>query len=261
MASVIKRGPWTIWKDVIFALFVREIRTGFNDKFGISWSVINPVAFIFILSFVRGRMDGGDSHTIPTFVYMAYGLILIQSFLQTLSASAKSIAKAKTLFAFRQVQPISAVIAASLFELLVKVFVALGIVLIMYFLGLEIRVDNPLLLMACFMLLWLFSMSIGLIFGVLELYVKEVKKFRELASRPMFFISGVFFSLQDFPKEYWYLMDWNPILHAIELSRYAAYTTYGQSGVSVEYLSLITLSFMFLAMVVYKGFWRQAISR
>lgn len=261
MATVNKRGPWAIWKDVIFALFVREIRTGFNDKFGISWSVIQPVAFIFILSFIRGRMDGGDSHTIPTFVYMAYGLILVQSFLQTLSASAQSIAKAKTLFAFRQVQPISAVIATSLFELLVKVFVAVGIVLIMYFLGLEIRVDNPLLIMVCFVLLWLLSMSIGLMFGVVELYVKEVKKLRDLASRPMFFISGVFFSLQDFPREYWYLLDWNPVLHAIELSRYAAYTTYGQSGVSLEYLSLTTLCFTFLAMVVYNGFWRQAISR
>jgi capsular polysaccharide transport system permease protein len=54
MTTVIKRNKWEIWRDVIFALFVREIRTGFNDKIGISWSVIQPVVFIFILSFVRG---------------------------------------------------------------------------------------------------------------------------------------------------------------------------------------------------------------
>lgn len=261
MTTVVKRGPWKIWKDVIFALFAREIRTGFNDKFGLSWAVINPVLFIFILSFARGRMDGGETHTVPTFVFMAYGMILIQSFLQTLSVGASSIGKNKALFAFRQVQPISAVLAAGLFELLVKVFVMLGILLIMFFLGIEIRIDNPLLLITCFILLWFFSISLGLIFGIVEMYVQELRKVRDLASRPMFFISGVFFSLQDFPQEYWYLLDWNPILHAIELTRFAAYSSYGDAGVDLQFLAIVTFVSVFFALAIYHSFWRQAISR
>lgn len=261
MTTVVKRGPWTIWKDVIFALFAREIRTGFNDKFGLSWAVISPVLFIFILSFARGRMDGGETHTLPTFVFMAYGMILIQSVLQTLSAGASSIRKNKALFAFRQVQPISAVLAAGLFELLVKVFVMLGIYLIMYFLNIEIRIDNPLLLIICFVLLWFFSIAVGLIFGIIEMYIPELRKVRDLATRPMFFISGVFFSLQDFPQEYWYLLDWNPILHAIELTRFAAYGSYGDAGVSLQFLSIVTFISVFFALAIYQSFWRQAISR
>lgn len=261
MTTITKRGPWTIWKDVIFALFAREIRTGFNDKFGISWSVISPIAFIFILSFVRGRMDGGETHTVPTFVFMAYGLLFIQSFLTTLTKAAASIKKNKALFAFRQVQPISAVIASSLFELLVKIFVLLGILVVMYLLGMDVNIANPLLLLSCFVLLWLLSVSLGLMFGILEMFVEEISKLRELATRPLFFISGVFFSLQDFPHEYWYLLDWNPILHAIELARYAAYPTYGQAGVSLSFLGLTTLVTLFLAFSIYQGYWRQAISR
>lgn len=62
----------TIWGDVIFAIFLREIKSKFNDKLGVSWSVISPVAFIMILSLMRGKMDGGETHGVPTFFF--YGL-------------------------------------------------------------------------------------------------------------------------------------------------------------------------------------------
>jgi capsular polysaccharide transport system permease protein len=261
MTTVIKRNKWEVWRDVIFALFAREIRTGFNDKFGLSWAIINPVAFIFILSFIRGRISGGETHNMPTFTFMAIGILLIQTFLQTLNSTASSIKKNKALFAFRQVQPLSAVIASALFELLVKTFVVLGIVIIMYFLSLEINLDNSLLFLYCFVLLWLSAVSLGLFFGIFELFINEVSRIRELATRPLFFISGVFFSLQDFPEKLWPYLDWNPILHAIELTRNATYSSYSIEGISLNYLSFITIILLFSSLAVYKVFWKQAISR
>jgi capsular polysaccharide transport system permease protein len=261
MTTVLKRNKWEIWRDVIFALFVREIRTGFNDKFGIAWAVVQPVAFIFLLSFLRGRIGGAETHTIPTFTFMAIGILLIQSFLLTMGGSAGAIRKNKSLFAFRQVQPISAVIAGALFELLSKAFVVIGIIIIMYFMGMDLHIATPLLLLACFLLLWIFAVALGLLFGIAELFISEIGKVRQLITRPMFFISGVFFSLQDIPREYWYLLDWNPVLHAIELTRYAVYSTYGSEGVSLQYLSGTVLVFSFFSLAVYHVTWKQAISR
>jgi capsular polysaccharide transport system permease protein len=261
MTTVIKRNNWEIWRDVIFALFAREIRTGFNDKLGLGWAILSPIVFIFILSFVRGRMDGGDTHGMPTFVFMAYGLIYIQLFLLCLNSCAGAMKKNKSLFAFRQVQPISAVLAAAMFELLIKIFVVIGIFVIMYFLGIEVVINDPLLMIYCFLTLWWLSVMLGLLFGILMAYIPEVNKILNLLTRPMFFISGVFFALQDFPKEYWHYLDWNPILHAIELTRYAAYPVYGNEGVSVSFLSMVTLIITFLSLSVYYTNWRQAISR
>ncbi|TRY30763.1 ABC transporter permease [Aliiglaciecola sp. M165] len=261
MTTVIKRNKWEIWRDVIFALFAREIRTGFNDKFGLSWAVISPVVFIFILSFIRGRIGGADIHTIPAFTFMALGIVFIQSFLQTLGAAAGAIGKNKSLYAFRQVQPISAVVASGLFQFLVKLFVIFGIIVLMYFLGMEVTISNPLLFIYCYAVLWLFAMLSGLAFGISELFIPEIKKIRDLMTRPLFFISGVFFSLQDFPKDYWYLLDWNPILHAIELARFSVYSTYGSGGVSLNYLTGVTLVTFTLSLCVYHISWKQAISR
>ncbi|MPW28750.1 ABC transporter [Agarivorans sp. B2Z047] len=261
MATVTKRSRLAVWKDVIFALFVREIRSRFSDKIGISWALIEPVSFIFLLSFIRGRLNGGEIHTMPTFAFMMYGMLLVQLFLTAFSSSSNAISKNKSLYAFRQVQPISSIIAISFFELLVKLGVALCIYVIMYLMGIDIRVDNPLMLLVCAVLLWLTAVSIGLVFGVMKCFVKEVGKVQGVLTRPLFFISGVFFSLQDMPKEYWKYFDWNPILHAIELSRQSAYNSFGAKGVSINFLLMITLITFTFSLSIYHASWKRAISR
>lgn len=259
--AIHKRKAWQIWKDVIFALFVREIRVGFNDKFGLSWALINPLLFIFVLSFGRSFIAGSDTHTLPTFHFMAIGILYIQSFLNILQATAASINKNKALYAFRQVQPISAVIAAAIFEFLVKFFVLVLLLIVMFIFKMELFLDNGLMFIACFVLLVVLGFSLGLAFGIAELYITEIRKVRELMTRPMFFISGTFFSLQDIPPEYWYLLNWNPVLHAIELSRYATLTTYGDAGVSLSFLFIVVFTILFLSLSYYYAFWKQAISR
>jgi capsular polysaccharide transport system permease protein len=78
--------------------------------------------------------------------------------------------------------------------------------------------------------------------------------------RPLIFISGVFFSLQDLPKNTWKYFDWNPILHAVELSRQAVYSSFGAVGVSHAYLSLVTISIITLSLCLYVALWKKAIS-
>lgn len=261
MAVVRKRSNLAIWQDVIFAIFLREIKSKFNDRIGISWAVISPVIFIMTLSFIRGRMGGGEAHTIPVFIFMLYGMVLIQLFLTCFGACTSAIKKNKPLYAFRQVQPISSVIAVALFEYLVKVFVVLLLFLIVYLMGMDLKIDNLLLMFFCMTLVWLFSVGLGLIFAIAQGFVEEIGKIRELMTRPMFFISGVFFSLQDIPREYWVYLDWNPILHAIELTRYGAYHSYGQEGVSLAYLTQSVLIVFAAGLFVYRAYWKQVISR
>jgi capsular polysaccharide transport system permease protein len=261
MTTIMKRNNWAIWRDVIFALFVREIRTSFNDKLGLAWAVVNPLAFIFMLSYIRGRMDGGETHTIPTFEFMMYGMLLIQLFLDVFMNSSNSIKKNKALFAFRQVQPISSLLASGTFYFLVKLTVYILVLAIMYFLGMEFRIDDPLSIMINAVALWLIAMSLGLLVAIFQCYVPEVSKVQGILVRPLFFISGVFFSMQDVPPEYWHYLDWNPILHCIELSRHAAYQTYSSEAVSEFYLFNSALVLLFFALSVYHISWKQAISR
>ncbi len=261
MAAVIKRNNWAIWRDVIFALFVREIRTGFNDRLGLAWAVFQPLSFIFLLSYLRGMIAGSESHTVPTFEFMMYGMLLIQLFLDTLMNVSNSFKKNKALFAFRQVQPISSVIAVAGFYLFVKIAVFFLLILIMYFLNIDFRLDDPLYLLLNIIGVWIIGLSLGMLFAIAQCYIPEIGKVKSVLTRPLFFISGVFFSLQDVPKEYWPYLDWNPMLHAIELSRHAAYKTYPTDGVSEFYLFVSVLMLLFFALAIYHVSWKQAISR
>ena len=261
MAKVIKRTTLKVWGDVIFAIFLREVKSKNSDKLGVAWSVISPVAFIFMLSYIRGRMDGGETHGIPIFFFMAIGMVLVQFFLGVVGATAGSIKKNKPLYAFRQVQPISSVIAISGFELLVKSFVILVIIVICFFLRFEMHMADPIEVIFNVMRVWLIATSIGLLFSLASCYVPEIDKIRSLAMRPIFFISGIFFSLQDIPQEFWPYLTWNPLLHAVELTRYAAYPVYGDAGVSYFFLDSVTILCVFFSLACYHISWKQAISR
>lgn len=210
---------------------------------------------------MRGRFDGGETHTIPTFFFMLFGMVLVQSFLSVLSASSGSIKKNKPLYAFRQVQPISSVLAIAGLELLVKFAVVLVLLLICFLMQLDIHVADPLSILSIFVKVWLIATSLGVLFALAICYVPEIQKIQQLLTRPLFFISGIFFSLKDIPREFWPYLTWNPLLHAVELTRFAAYPSYGNEGVSMFYLDTVTLTLVFFALSCYHVSWKQAISR
>ncbi|WP_318466404.1 ABC transporter permease [Photobacterium leiognathi] len=261
MATVKKRSIINIWGDVIFAIFLREIKSRSNDKLGIAWTVISPVAFIFMLSYVRGIIDGGETHSIPTFYFMVFGMILVQFFLGLVGSISAAIKKNKPLYAFRQVQPISSVIAIAGFEFLIKFFVIIIIGILAFYLQYDVTIADPIFIFLNLTQVWLIATSIGVIFALASCYIPEIDKLRSLAMRPIFFISGIFFSLQDIPEEFWPYLTWNPLLHAVELTRYAAYPQYGSAGVSEFFLNTVTLGCVFFAFACYHISWKQAISR
>lgn len=261
MAKVQKRSTLKIWGDVIFAIFLREIKSSFDDKFGLSWALISPMILIVVMVGIRGALSGGTSHGMPVIFFVLYGVVLVQFFLGVLEKTSRSIKKNKPLYAFRQVQPISSVLAISGFELLTKFFLILLLAVIAFIGRIEVNIHDPLEIIFIILRVWLIATSLGMMLSLAACYVPEVSKLQQLIMRPMFFISGIFFSLQDVPQEWWPYLTWNPLLHAIELTRYAAYPSYGHAGVSYFYLDSATIICVFFGLACYQVSWKQAISR
>lgn len=177
----------------------------------------------------------------------------MQFFLGVLEKTSRSIKKNKPLYAFRQVQPISSVLAISGFELLTKFFLILLLAVIAFIGRIEVNIHDPLEIIFIILRVWLIATSLGMMLSLAACYVPEVSKLQQLIMRPMFFISGIFFSLQDLPQEWWPYLTWNPLLHAVELTRYAAYPAYGDAGVSYFYLDSATIICVFLGWRVIKS--------
>ncbi|MGR5269843.1 ABC transporter permease [Vibrio astriarenae] len=261
MAKVKKRSTLKVWGDVIFAIFLREIKSSFDDKFGLSWALISPMIMIVVMVTIRGALSGGDTHGMPVVFFVLYGVVMVQFFLGVLEKTSRSIKKNKPLYAFRQVQPISSVLAISGFELIVKFFLVVLLSAIAFLGQFEVSINDPLEMIFIVLRVWLIATSVGMLLSLATCYVPEVSKLQQLMTRPLFFLSGIFFSLQDIPQEWWPYLTWNPLLHAVELMRYAAYPAYGNAGVSEVYLDAATIVSVFFALACYQISWKQAISR
>ncbi len=97
------------WRNVLFALFLREFQSKFNDKLGLGWAFIEPFVFVFALSYIRSLIRNGDVHSIPIFIFMMTGLVFVQSFMTGVNSISNGAKSTQPLFAFRQVLPINGV--------------------------------------------------------------------------------------------------------------------------------------------------------
>ena len=249
------------WKNVLFALFLRELQSKFNDKFGLSWALIEPFMFIFIISFGRSFIAGDDVHTVPVFVFMFVGFLNVMTFTTLITQASMAIRKAKPLFAFRQVHPIAPVLVTTIIELAIKIGVILLGILAMYLAHIEGKVHDPILLFFLILNLFVLGFSLALIFAIAASFVPEVDKIKSMLTRPLLFISAVFFSLQDLPKEFWKYFTWNPLLHINELARFACYPSYGTEGVSLAFVQQCSISFLFLALASYHLSWKNVLAK
>ncbi len=255
------RQQLAAWKNVIFALFLRELQSKFNDKLGLSWAFVEPFIFIFFMSVFRGLLHSGDVHGIPLFHFMMLGMLGIQTFLTALGTLSTAIRRNKPLYAFRQVQPMAAIISSATLEIAIKIGVIVLMALAMYAMNNMLPIANPLLLIFLFVMLWVFSISLCIVFSVISAFVPEFDKVKNLLTRPLFFISCVFFSMQDVPEKFWPWLNWNPLVHFIELARYACYDSYGQNGVSIQYVIDSTVVTMFFALSLYHITWKRILAR
>ena len=255
------RDHVSAWRKVIFALFLRDLQGQFNDKLGLGWAFIEPFLFIFGLSFLRSLSSTGDAHGLPILIFMMIGLIAVQSFIQGMPTIASSIQRSKPLFAFRQVQPISPILASTMLEMGIKIGVIVLAIVTLYLMKIDVPVADPLLLIILFVCLWLFTLSLSIIFAVMSAYIEETRKIMSLFMRPFFFISCTFFSLQDIPREFWHWLTWNPLVHFVELARFAVLPSYGDEGVSLSYIMECTLVALFFALALYHITWKSVLSR
>jgi len=86
--------------------------------------------------------------------------------------------------------------------------------------------------------------AIGLGIGVFNCIVFEFlpvwQRVWGIISRPMFLISGIFFTYEDMPSAIQDLLWWNPLVHAIAEARSGFFATYDASFVSFTYVLIFS---------------------
>lgn len=248
------RSGFEVQQAVIKALFFREIRTRFGKyRLGYFWAILEPSAHLLVMLTIFGFIMHRTMPDISFPIFLLNGIIPYFIFSSISTRSVGAIEANQGLFNYRPVKPIDTIIARAILETVIYAAVYILLMAAVWMAGEYFAITNLLKLAFSWTLLILFSCGVGLIFMVVGNTFTETQKFLPILLKPLYFISGIMFPLHAIPRDYWPYLLWNPILHAVELSRESIMPGYLSEGVSLSYLALFTLCTLFIGLALYRS--------
>ena len=206
--------------EVVHAIVLREIRTRFGvQKLGYLWALLEPS--IVILTFYWLFRITGRRHPegMDLFSFIATGVVPYTLFSSSVSRVGEAINGNKSLLYYPQVRPLDLVMARSALE--AATFAAVFLLLLggraLY--AQELDVDSPLHVIAGMAMASLLGTGFGMIFCALGQIAPSVERARGPLMRPLFWLSGIFFTVGMLPEQVGAAMLVNPVLHATEMVR------------------------------------------
>jgi len=248
------RSGYQIMCATVHALLLRELKTRFGEyRLGYLWALLEPLAQLGLLLLIFGVFMHRVMPDISFAVFLVNGIVPYLLFGSITSRALSAVEANRGLFSYRPVRPIDALLARTLLEALIYSAVYLLLMMLLWLLGEPVRFDNLGALAASWLLLIVLSFGLGLVFMVAGHAFKTADKLLPLLMRPLYFVSGVMFSLHVIPSAYRWMLDWNPLLHAFELMRHAVCPSYPLYDISLGYLALWALVLLSLGLALYKG--------
>lgn len=257
------RTPFQIQKAVIFALFVRELKTRFGKyRLGYVWALLEPMAHVIVLSLIWSAMGHTAINDIPVPLFLMTGIVPYLFFTSACTLSMNAIESNRGLFNYRQVRPIDPVIARIILEIIINVLSYILLLFIAgWFFNFNLEIDNLLGLLGINILLFFSALGFGLIFSVYgALYPEVMKVVPMLVFRPLYFMSGTMFPLSIVPTEYHDWLLWNPLLHVVEFNHFYFFHGFETGSISLFFVLLFSMGSLTFGLLSYRANWIRVIS-
>jgi lipopolysaccharide transport system permease protein len=202
--------------DVVTHLVGREFKVRYARAFiGWLWAIADPLARLFVLSFLFQRViDLG----IPNYpVYLFSGILAWSWFSSGISDATTSALDRRELL-FRPNLPRAVVPVVSVLTDFLDLLAALPvlIVFLVFTTGIPWTVVLfPVVILVQFMII----IGIGFMLCTANVYVRDVRHIVATAMRLGFYVTPVFFQEENFPEQYRWVININPLSHVITAYR------------------------------------------
>jgi capsular polysaccharide transport system permease protein len=223
--------------EVVHALALRETRTRFGaHQLGYLWALLEPAAMILTFVVVFSVIHRPTPAGMTLFGFIATGIVPYLLFSSATARVAEAINGNRGMLFYPHVQPLDLVFARGLLELVTygAVFLALMGGMVLYQQRLDL--DSALLVVSGMVLAGLLGSTLGLVFCTLAQFSNAVERARGPLMRPLFWVSGIFFTANELPAEARHYLMYNPLLHAVELVRDGWYPSYRAEHADVPYV-------------------------
>lgn len=240
-------------RAVVFALMMREMKTRFGIyRLGYLWALLEPAIHIAVFAVIFGYIAQRTMPGINFVVFLTTGIIPWLMFNSMLSRGMSAVSANQGLFNYRQVKPMDSILARMILEGIIYTTIYLCILLIFVWAGMDIEIEDPLKVIAAIFLLFIFSYGLSTILCIIVTQAPEIQKIVPIFLRPLYFMSGIFFSIESVPQEYRAYLMWNPVMQTNELSRDAFFTAYDTPEGSWSYLVLCAAITLIFSLALYR---------
>ncbi len=223
--------------QVVHAVALRETRTRFGaHQLGYLWALAEPIAWILMLDLFFELGGRTAPVGMDLFSFLATGLLGYDLVVQVAGRISAAIDGNRSLLFYPHVQPVDLVVA--------RVWLEAGTVLTVFAILMlghaavvgRFEVDEPLLLIIGLLLAAGLGSGLGLVFCMLEELVPVFERIRGPLMRPLFWVSGIFFTAASVPYQLRQAMLWNPVLQCIEMIRAGWFRSYQAPFVNPAYV-------------------------
>ena len=262
-ASSIRSNAWLrsagVQARVIHALVLREASVKFaRHRLGYIWAFVEPVAyvsaFVLILS-LGGRSLPAGMPAVPFFIT---GVIPFFLFREVAAATLSGVTANKALLVYPQVSAFDVMIARALLEIATTIVVFVLLLGAVRMLGIEFRIERPIEAFAWLIAMGLAGFGFGAACGALEPLFPAVQRIvPAVVLRPLFWISGVFFTSGMLPPTLRDMALVNPLLHMIDLLRSAFFHEFESQYADPSYGLFSLLIAMFVACLLHRALRRH----
>lgn len=246
-------SPLVVARRVIYALMMRELKTRFGAmRAGALWVIADPLIqvgiFVAMFGFILHRVMPNVDYT----VYLVTGIVPWTMFSTIITRGMASLDGNKGLFTFRQVRPIDTLAARVILEVLIHAILMVVMLGILALAGKPVSIDHPLEAAFVYCLLAALATGLALFLMAIANRFPEVKKVVGVVLRLMYFVSGILMPMQAIPAQYRDYFYWNPVLHAMDLSRLSFFPAFHVGAASWSFLLGATLMVWLVAVMTYE---------
>jgi capsular polysaccharide transport system permease protein len=247
------KRPATVFKRVMWALFVREMKTRFGTTpLSVISSIIEPVLtwLVFLTLYtVLGREGFGD---IPISWLLLAGIFSWFSLKNIMNKVAYGINVNAHLLNYSILKPLDFMLARFMLEIFVFIIAITLIGGILLLKGDFITIYKPLELVGAYALFFMLAFAMGTLQLFGELYFKFAPMLFSVIMRFLFFTSGIFFSYFTIPPQLRPIALMNPLFQFMEGFRMLYFSNYPEVPVNWLFLTALSVGTFTLACATVK---------
>ncbi len=250
------REVWR-YRDLLILFVKRDFIAQYKQTIlGPLWHFISPVFTTLIYTVIFGNIAKLSTDGTPQVVFYMSGITIWNLFSQTLTGTGSTFLTNAGIFGKvyfpRLVSPLATVLS-TMIKFSIQLVLLLGVVIFYKMNGSLPYLNwfNLLYLPLIVLLASCFGFGLGIILSSLTTKYRDLNVLVSFGLNLFMYASPVIYPLSSVPKQYHYLLDWNPISPVIELFRYV-FTGAGTFTLdSLFYSTFMLCLFLFSGLLVF----------